>query len=776
MNSFVPTNIDTKKEEEIISEEFLKAPESLNWNIGDDSLNEFSCEFLASMAFPTLFPDAKGDPTNSALFSDTSNNTAQSFAAKLKHLIKFSEKINEKWVYRFASHPRFAYWAYNILYRRRILGQGNFFLKQNPSEANLTINDLKGMLHSQSYDSLMSKLMHYAKNVSGTNAYWNRAKDDLESIITQVGAPTIFWTLSCAEFHWPEFHRLFSSNGETLDSERRKNVINNPHLLDWFFTERTEQFVKYWLQNTLGATWYWFRYEYAIQRGSIHCHGVAKLKSDPNLCELSHIALKGYLAANSLTNNQFSPELLLQKQEEIRKGVEAERAICNYVDFLMSTQNPCSNDNWAKPSVHPCKRQFEDVKKKEWDKDYEDLLNSVQRHTQCSTAYCLHKKQQEDELSCRFNFPKECCEVTHLQYEKLKSRDCIEHYKVKVVTKRNDSRLNNHQRTQLQGWRANCDIQVIIDYHSCLEYIAKYASKAEKISSVAREAFTSVVCQPSNQNDTKRALRKLMMRAVGQRDMSIQEVMYHILSIKLVSSTFQVITASLEGSRKVKLSKDGSLCTEPSLLDSYAGRTVFENDFPGIAECNFIDFASNYCQTKTGIKKRNFPVVVKTYPNYSSSPKGPSYGLFCRYQLLRYKPWQHSVGNAWGNKEETDSVYIDQWHSFLETPKAKKVVPNWLQQMNSISEYVNEIIDRDDFTETNTGEREEWMILADLKFKGDAETDKVFQIETEHYLEDRSKYTLEEIGNMPHLIGEQKETVIPELDNTLGPLRTKNEC
>lgn len=126
--------------------------------------------------------------------SDTSNNTTQSFAAKLKHLIKFSEKIDGKWVYRFASHSRFAYWAYNILYRRRILAQGNFFLKQNPSEANLklTVDDLKEMLHSQSYDSLMSKLMHYAKNVSGTNAYWNRAKDDLKAIITQVGAPTIF--------------------------------------------------------------------------------------------------------------------------------------------------------------------------------------------------------------------------------------------------------------------------------------------------------------------------------------------------------------------------------------------------------------------------------------------------------------------------------------------------------------------------------------------------------------------------------------------------------
>ena len=80
----------------------------------------------------------------------------------------------------------------------------------------------------------MSKLMHYAKKVSGTNAYWNRAKGDLKAIITQVGAATIFWTLSCAEFHWPEFHNLFYTNGETSDSERRANVINNPHLLDWF--------------------------------------------------------------------------------------------------------------------------------------------------------------------------------------------------------------------------------------------------------------------------------------------------------------------------------------------------------------------------------------------------------------------------------------------------------------------------------------------------------------------------------------------------------------
>ena len=70
---------------------------------------------------------------------------------------------------------------------------------------------------------------------------------------------------------------------------------------------------------------------------------------------------------------------------------------------------------------------------------------------------------------------------------------------------------------------------------------------------------------------------------------------------------------------------------------------------------------------------------------------------------------------------------------------------------------MNEIIDNDEFSEIDTGEREEWMILADLKLKSDAETDIVLASETEPYPEDRTKYTIEEIGDMPHWINEQKK-------------------
>lgn len=44
------------------------------------------------MAFATLFPDGKGDPTNQALLRDVS------LLERIKHLVKFAEKVDGKWV------------------------------------------------------------------------------------------------------------------------------------------------------------------------------------------------------------------------------------------------------------------------------------------------------------------------------------------------------------------------------------------------------------------------------------------------------------------------------------------------------------------------------------------------------------------------------------------------------------------------------------------------------------------------------------------------------
>ena len=40
--------------------------------------------------------------------------------------------------------------------------------------------------------------------------------------------------------------------------------------------------------------------------------------------------------------------------------------------------------------------------------------------------------------------------------------------------------------------------------------------------------------------------------------------------------------------------------------------------------------------------------------NISPNPKGPNFSLYCKYQLLRYKPWRTIQNNAWSHQEPTD--------------------------------------------------------------------------------------------------------------------------
>ena len=201
--------------------------------VGSESLNEYVTPFLATMAFPTLFPDGKGDPTNPSLRRDIP------LGERVKHLLKFGENKNDKWVYRFATHPRFGYWALNMIQRKRILQQTGMFLKQNPGEAHLTAEELRQMTTSNNTSMFISKISRYLSNITGSNAYWHKAKEDLKAIIAHAGAPTFFFTFSSADMHWPELHAIFGNSVSNNSTDnKRQNVINNPHITDWFFTQR----------------------------------------------------------------------------------------------------------------------------------------------------------------------------------------------------------------------------------------------------------------------------------------------------------------------------------------------------------------------------------------------------------------------------------------------------------------------------------------------------------------------------------------------------------
>ena len=70
MSSFMPVNEQQQQELEAIKDK-LCPKELVNWpTLNNQPINEYQKPFLVTLAFPTLFPDDKGDPTDPSLLNE----------------------------------------------------------------------------------------------------------------------------------------------------------------------------------------------------------------------------------------------------------------------------------------------------------------------------------------------------------------------------------------------------------------------------------------------------------------------------------------------------------------------------------------------------------------------------------------------------------------------------------------------------------------------------------------------------------------------------------
>lgn len=105
-------------------------------------------------------------------------------------------------------------------------------------------------------------------------------------------------------------------------------------------------------------------------------------------------------------------------------------------------------------------------------KDLEVLSNCVERHVCRPTGY--FKSTQLGQ--CRFRYPKELQAASDLVFEEKSGGTVV----AKVVLRRNDEFLNPFCAPLLQAWRANMDLQIVVDVDACVRYLVKNATKAEK--------------------------------------------------------------------------------------------------------------------------------------------------------------------------------------------------------------------------------------------------------------------------------------------------------
>ena len=97
------------------------------------------------------------------------------------------------------------------------------------------------------------------------------------------GPPTLFITLSCAEYHWPDIKRLLQEclkiAGSNKADEVKEGYVQSINDYTLIVQEYFQQRVMAWLKTIgkiiFGIKHHWLRYEFAPGRGQIHAHMLA---------------------------------------------------------------------------------------------------------------------------------------------------------------------------------------------------------------------------------------------------------------------------------------------------------------------------------------------------------------------------------------------------------------------------------------------------------------------------------------------------------------------
>ena len=597
--SFVPSTTKRMTEQETVRQSVQErqphqqqvAPPTVSWPpSGATPINEFNTEGYISCAFPTLFPTGAADFVAPRPLAVTVGNY-------FKHLLMYADG-------RFARHPRFRYFALNTEMRWRALQAGRIYVHQHPHDAQLSVEELRDMVGHEG-EVFSNRVLHYAASLRGTRQYWFKQRSCLIAMVDMLGLPTVFFTHSAADIQWPELARLICPDDPDSSSSRSKALQENPAIADWFFHHRIQKFVDTFYVDVLGATDFWLRFEWQ-HRGSPHVHGLAWLPDSPSVEQI--------LASSDASTNS---------------------ALIQHVDRIVSTNNPAilpdgSNaDNAPPPKTNPhiCNRSYAEVE--DFDQDLTDLVATCQRHTRCSAAYCLRTRNGQQK--CRFGYPKP------LQPETALVTDDGE---PALLTARNDGLVNSFNPMQLSAWRANVDMQYCVSRRKVIEYCAKYATKCEPRSQPLKEIFTTIVRSLKEDSTSLKAVQKLLINSVGERDYSAQETCHLLLQLPMFRASRDFVVLSLDGSRAVEERlQEHQPATAPSALDHYITRPATPQ-FQDMTLLHFVQHFTMPSKSGSDPSRRRKKVVAIVRPYSSPDPHGPKYEQYCRHKLMLHVPFR----------------------------------------------------------------------------------------------------------------------------------------
>ena len=364
------------------------------------------------------------------------------------------------------------------------------------------------------------------RQLRNSPAYLETRKKDIFAMIRQLSLPTWFMSLSAADTRWTDLLKMLAKLNDGIDysekelenlswQEKTKLVQKDPVTCSRYFDHRVQEFLNTVLKSScepIGKLLdYFYRVEFQ-QRGSPHIHMLVWIENAPTLETNSEREIvqfvDKYLTCN--TDNEKTANLVgLQSHKHSRTCRKKGKPICRFGFPLPRTM-----------LLYPLEEDVDKYKKKNT-----ELLKAMNEY--------------KDNVDMTFEeFLENCAKMDFDDYIKC-IRSSLKAPKVFLERKTKDMRINLFNEGILCAWKANLDIQIVLEPYGCASYIVGYISKSQRGMSAQLDAAAKEARKGNL--DLKKQVRHIGNVFSNCVEVSAQEAVYLDLQIPLTKCTRDIV-------------------------------------------------------------------------------------------------------------------------------------------------------------------------------------------------------------------------------------------
>ena len=550
------------------------------------------CEELA---FPVLFPKGRFG------FSAERNiklSPAKYFNTRLLHYSG-----------RFATNPEYLFFAQFITEQKKVSDSINIALKKVHGQ-HITASQVRS--NSEILQHLVSQDQAYLflRQIPGSPPYWQKFMYEVVAMVKQLGIPTWFMTLSCADLRWPELFQIISKcNGkdmtdnqvDALSYDERCRLLNlNPVITAKHFQYRVETFFTEILlteANPIGKiVYYALRIEFQM-RGSPHLHALIWTSDCPKLTHDTKDAYVAYIDQHvhaHLPDKEIDPDLhelvrTYQTHSHSKTCRKYKNVPCrfNFGHFftdrtIVAEPLPDDMDEAIKLStLDRCKEILSLVKQK-----IDEVLNPSKPDYNPSLT-------QEDIFKD--------IGITKEEYVAALSISSDSDFCLHLKRPVDSCFTNNYFIAGIKGFAANVDLQPVFNHYKCITYVCSYFTKDETECS---QAIINAAREAKEENlNIRDGLKKIGAAFLSSREVSSQESIYRCMPElwlrKIFPKTVFVSTDMPEKQLRVaksqlELEEMDDDCTDiykSNIIERYSIRP---NYIPSVNNMCLAEFAAYY--------------------------------------------------------------------------------------------------------------------------------------------------------------------------------------